>query len=67
MAERDFVTVARVLRSQGRRGEVAAELLTDFPERFAERRRLFVLEASGRRELELEAHWRHKEIGRAHV
>ncbi|MGH9669657.1 MAG: ribosome maturation factor RimM [Terriglobales bacterium] len=60
MAEKDFVTVARVVRSQGRRGEVAAELLTDFPERFAERRRLFALDASGRRELELESHWRHK-------
>ena len=27
------VTVARVLRPHGRRGEVAAEILTDFPER----------------------------------
>ena len=27
------VTVARILRPQGRRGEVAAEILTDFPER----------------------------------
>ena len=60
MAERDFVTVARVLRSQGRRGEVAAELLTDFPERFAQRRILFALDATGRRELHLEAHWLHK-------
>lgn len=60
MAERDFVTVARVLRSQGRRGEVIAELLTDFPERFAERRRLFAADSSGRRELQLEAHWLHK-------
>ena len=60
MAESDFVTVARVMRSQGRRGEVAAELLTDFPERFAQRRKLFALDASGRRELELESHWQHK-------
>ena len=60
MAERDFVTVARVLRSQGRRGEVAAELLTDFPERFAERRILFAVDATGRRELRLETHWLHK-------
>lgn len=29
------VTVARVLRPQGRRGEVACEILTDFPERLA--------------------------------
>jgi 16S rRNA processing protein RimM len=29
------VTLARVLRPHGRRGEVAAEILTDFPERLA--------------------------------
>jgi 16S rRNA processing protein RimM len=29
----DGVTVARVVRPHGRRGEVAAEILTDFPER----------------------------------
>jgi 16S rRNA processing protein RimM len=29
----DRVTVARLLRPHGRRGEVAAEILTDFPER----------------------------------
>jgi 16S rRNA processing protein RimM len=29
----EWVTVARILRPQGRRGEVAAEILTDFPER----------------------------------
>jgi 16S rRNA processing protein RimM len=28
-----YVTVARVLRPHGRRGEVAAEILTDFPQR----------------------------------
>ncbi len=60
MAESDFVTVARVVRSQGRHGEVLAELHTDFPERFAERRRLFAVDASGRRELQLESHWLHK-------
>ncbi|HSM86026.1 MAG TPA: ribosome maturation factor RimM [Candidatus Limnocylindrales bacterium] len=56
-----FVTVARVARTQGRVGEVAAALLTDFPERFAVRRRLFALGAKGtRRELLLEDHWFHK-------
>ena len=30
------VTVARVLRPHGRRGEVAAEILTDFPERLTQ-------------------------------
>ncbi len=29
----DHVTLARILRPHGRRGEVAAEILTDFPER----------------------------------
>jgi len=50
-----------VLKPQGRRGEVAAELHTDFPERFAERKRLYALAPDGsRREVELESHWRHK-------
>jgi 16S rRNA processing protein RimM len=29
-----YVTVARILRPHGRRGEVACEILTDFPQRF---------------------------------
>lgn len=50
-----------MLKPQGRRGEVAAELHTDFPERFAARKRLFLLAADGeRREVELESHWLHK-------
>lgn len=56
-----FVTIARAIRPQGRKGEVAAELFTDFPERFASRRKLLALDARGqRRELELEDHWFHK-------
>ncbi|HSE48472.1 MAG TPA: ribosome maturation factor RimM [Terriglobales bacterium] len=56
-----FITVARVVRAQGRHGEVAAELHTDFPERFAERTRLSALAADGsRRELALEGFWLHK-------
>ncbi len=48
-------------RTQGRRGEVAAELHTDFPERFRERKRLFALAGDGtRRQLELESSWEHK-------
>jgi 16S rRNA processing protein RimM len=40
---------------------VLAALHTDFPERFQERRKLWVLEANGsRRELQLEEHWFHK-------
>jgi 16S rRNA processing protein RimM len=49
------------VRAQGRRGEVAAELHTDFPERFAERKRLWALAPDGsRRELVLEEFWLHK-------
>ncbi len=60
-ASSEFITIAHVVRTQGRKGEVAAELHTDFPERFAERRRLFALTANGsRRELQLENHWPHK-------
>jgi 16S rRNA processing protein RimM len=58
----EFVTIAKVIKPQGRRGEVAAVLLTSFPERFAARGRLYALSADGkeRRELHLEDHWFHK-------
>jgi len=70
--EAEFVTIARVSKTQGRHGEVAATLLTDFPELFEMRKRLFALGgnaaqgggASGakttRRELDLDEHWFHK-------
>ena len=37
-----FVAIARVVRPQGRQGEVAAEILTDFPARFAHLRQVFL-------------------------
>lgn len=50
-----------MLKPQGRIGEVAVELLTDFPERFEQRRTLSALLPGGaRRELELEEFWEHK-------
>ncbi len=50
-----------MLGPQGRRGEVLADLHTDFPERFEERRELSGLAANGeRRDLLLEEHWFHK-------
>ena len=53
--------MARVVRAQGRRGEVAADLHTDFPERFAERKQLSALAPDGsRRTLRLEEFWLHK-------
>jgi 16S rRNA processing protein RimM len=50
-----------LVKTQGRRGELAADLLTDFPELFAERKRVFALDANGnRRELRTEDFWPHK-------
>jgi len=37
-----WVVLAHLLRPQGRKGEVLAELLTDFPERFEAQRRVFL-------------------------
>jgi 16S rRNA processing protein RimM len=57
-----FITIARVAKVQGRVGEVAAELHTDFPERFEQRRTLYAWTAGSdqRRELQLEGYWPHK-------
>jgi 16S rRNA processing protein RimM len=41
------VTLARILRPWGRRGEVAAELLTDFPQRLTERRTVWLSSENG--------------------
>jgi len=50
-----------VLKPQGRHGEVAVELFTSFPERFAERRQVWALDPAGsRRELCVEDFWSHK-------
>lgn len=60
----EWVWLARIRRPQGRKGEVFAEVLTDFPEKFAQRRRLWLLREAGAaaapREVELVAHWLHK-------
>ena|ERR1039458_2383962 len=42
-----WVALARIRRPQGRKGEVFADILTDFPEKFAERRQLWLLADSG--------------------
>jgi 16S rRNA processing protein RimM len=50
-----------VVKTQGRRGEVAVELHTDVPDRFREGMRLWaLLLTSERRELQLEELWPHK-------
>jgi len=57
-SEPKFVTVARILRARGNKGEVAAELLTDFPERLPEIKEMSLREQSGaRRGVVLRAFW----------
>ena len=53
--------MARVLKTQGRRGEVAVEVHSERPERFQQGSRVFALSDDGsRRELEIEGSWQHK-------
>jgi 16S rRNA processing protein RimM len=59
-----WAILARLVRPQGRIGEILADILTDFPERFAERKRLFLVSSETSpepaREVTLERHWLHK-------
>ena len=57
----DFITLARVVKTQGRIGEIGAEVHSDVPDRFVEGMRLFALALDGsRRELKIEDLWPHK-------
>jgi 16S rRNA processing protein RimM len=56
----DWILLAHIVRPQGRRGEVLAEIYTDFPESFAHRKRLFLRRGDGVQEMLLETHWLHK-------
>jgi len=72
--QENWAWLARIRRPQGRKGEVFADILTDFPEKFADRHRLWLipdpdsprLKASPLkssltpRKVELQAHWLHK-------
>jgi 16S rRNA processing protein RimM len=64
-----WVWLARIRRPQGRKGEVFADILTDFPEKFAERKHLWLVAEPGTplakthpspREVDLVNHWLHK-------
>jgi 16S rRNA processing protein RimM len=56
-----LVTIGRAVKPQGRHGELAVEVLTDFPERFDSLRKVFVPGPSGgAREVEVEAARPHK-------
>lgn len=58
MSAEELVAVAKVVKVRGLKGEVVADLLTDFPERFEGLEHLVALSPDGRREtLSLEEHW----------
>jgi 16S rRNA processing protein RimM len=60
----DFITLARVVKTQGRIGEVGVEIHSDVPDRFVVGMKLSALDRSGRtrREIEIEDLWPHKEL-----
>jgi 16S rRNA processing protein RimM len=56
----DLVVVARVARTRGLRGEVLADLYTDFPERFEGLEQIIAIAPDGSsRSLQIEEHWFH--------
>ena len=60
-----FITLARVVKTQGRHGEVATEVHSDIPERFTRGMRLYALppgDKAVRRELQIEELWPHKNL-----
>ena len=58
----EFVTLARVAKTQGRRGEVAVEVHSDVPGRMQPGMRVFALaNDESRRELRIEDAWPHKD------
>ena len=60
-AFRDLVLVGRVVKPQGRRGEVAVLPFSDRPDRFTTLRRVFLPDPDGQaREAQVEACWPHK-------
>jgi len=57
----EFITLARVRKTQGRHGEVAVDLHSDVPDRFKVGLKLFALaQDNSRRELQIEELWPHK-------
>ena len=58
----ELVAIAKIVRTRGLKGELVAEILTDFPERFEGLRNVTGLAADGsRKELVLDRHWFQKD------
>lgn len=58
----DLVAIAKTVRTRGLRGELVADVLTAFPERFDNLERVFAVDENGAKsQLELEKFWFQKE------
>jgi 16S rRNA processing protein RimM len=58
----DLVVIARAVRTHGLKGEIVAELLTDFPERFEDLDELILVSPAGQRsQIQLDGHWFQKD------
>lgn len=58
----ELVAIAKLTRTRGLRGELVAEILTDFPERFDETETVIVVKPNGERaESKLESFWFQKD------
>jgi 16S rRNA processing protein RimM len=56
----DLILVAQIVKVRGLRGEVVADLLTDFPDRFENLKTLIGISSDGfKRSLQIEEHWFH--------
>jgi 16S rRNA processing protein RimM len=58
-----WVLLARLVRPQGRKGEIIAQIFTDFPNRFKDRPRVFLTRdktTTPPREMLIEKHWLHQ-------
>src|SRR6266550_2076692 len=59
----EFITLARVVKTQGRHGEVAVEVHSDIPDRLHAGLRILALAEDGtRRELQIEDAWPHQDL-----
>ena len=56
----EFLSIARIVKTRGIRGEVVAEILTDFHERFSLLSRVRILKEGAECWERLEHHWFHK-------
>ncbi len=61
VARPSFIVIARIARPRGNRGEVIADLCTDFPDRFRQLKEVWLEHTDQRRELHvLEECWLHQ-------